>query len=143
MRHTSLVVLLFALSGSMAVAASKPSLTLSDAKIFMPLKGSDVTAGYGVFKNNSEHPVTLKLKSVKPFKGAEMHETVEKNGKASMHPIDQAVIAPHQTFEFKPGAHHIMLFDPTRPLKLNETLRAQFEENGKPVSFPFKVVPRN
>ena len=108
----------------------------------IPLKGTTVTAGYGIFKNNSDQPVILKIKSAKPFKAAELHETIEKDGKVGMSKVEQIVILPRSSFELKPGSHHMMFFDPSRSLKLSEQLNAEFDENGKAVTFRFKIVSR-
>lgn len=123
-------------------ANAKSNISISDAKILVPLKGTPVTAGYGILKNNSAQEVTLKIKSVKPFKAVELHETVEKDGKVGMNKVEQIIVPPNGKFELKPGSHHMMLFEPSRTLKSNEQLVAEFEENGKTISLQFKVYPR-
>jgi len=144
MRRSLTKVFLFLLFfvGQSGFAYAKSALNLTEAKILIPLKGTTVTAGYGIFKNSSDQPVNLKIKTVKPFKAAELHETVEKDGKVGMNKVDQIVIPSRGSFELKPGSHHMMFFEPSRSLKLDEQLVAEFEENGKVVTFKFKVVSR-
>lgn len=141
MKKTLISSLIF-LAGAFAGAAG-PSVTASDARIMLPLPGTAVTAGYGVFRNDSAQAVTLKLKAVKPFKAVELHETAMTDGKMGMRKIDQIVIEPGKTFELKPGGHHLMLFEPSRPLKAGEELTAEFDQGGKTLTLKFKVAARD
>lgn len=135
-------VVLFLFFGSANAADKKSSLTLSEARVLAPLKGTTVTAGYGIFKNTSDQTITLKVVSSKPFKAVELHETTEKDGKVGMNKVDQVVVPPHGSFELKPGSYHLMFFEPSRSIKTNEQLTVEFNENGKDVTFKFKIESR-
>lgn len=135
-------VLSIFLVGFAGAAERKPTLTLSEAKVLVPLKGTTVTAGYGTFKNTSDQPVVLKVISAKVFKAVELHETKEKDGKVGMTKVDQITVPPRGLFELKPGSHHLMLFEPSRSLKPKEDLTVTFDENGKTVNFKFKIESR-
>ena len=130
------------LAGFMAHAQTKNSLVISEARIFAPLKGTNATAGYGVLKNEGAKSVTVVIGNVDGFKATELHETTEKDGKMKMSKVDKITIDPQQSFEMKPGGHHIMLFDATREIKEGVTLPVQLLVNGKKESYDFKVVPR-
>ena len=123
-------------------AETKNSLTITDARIFAPIKGTNATAGYGVLKNDGAKAVTVVIGTVDGFKATELHETTEKDGKMKMSKVEKVVINSKQSFEMKPGGHHIMLFDATREIKEGDILPVQFLVDGKKESYDFKVVPR-
>ena len=128
------------LAGASAQAAN--SLVISEARIFAPLKGTNATAGYGILKNDGAKAVTVVIGTVDGFKATELHETTEKDGKMKMSKVEKVTINSKQSFEMKPGGHHIMLFDATREIKDGDTLPVQLLVNGKKESYDFKVVPR-
>ena len=128
------------LAGLQAQAAN--TLTLSEARIFAPIKGTNATAGYGVLKNDGSKPVSIVIGTVDGFKVTELHETSEKDGKMKMSKVENVVIKSKQSFEMKPGGHHIMLFEATREIKEGDTLPVQILVDGKKESYDFKVVPR-
>jgi copper(I)-binding protein len=115
-----------------------------NARIFTPLKGSDMTAGYVTIKNEGAAEVEVALKSVEKFKAAETHETVEKNGKMGMEKVDAFKIPAGQSIELKPGGKHMMLFNPAADIKEGSSLKAIFVvDHKKEESVAFKVVPRS
>lgn len=118
------------------------SVTVADAQILVPMKGTTVTAGYGLIKNTSKSKITLKLKSAAPFKAAEIHESVEKDGKMAMNKLDQIVLEPGTTLTLKPGGHHLMFFDPSKEVKVGEKINVEFEQDGKPLKLIFAVAER-
>jgi copper(I)-binding protein len=117
-------------------------LEISEARIFIPLKGSSATAAYAKLKNNSDQNLTLTLVNVEAFSASEIHESLVRDGKMSMKKIDQIIIAAHKSFEFSPGGHHIMLFDATQNILANQKLKVQFKINGKAQSFDFEALSR-
>lgn len=137
MKHFILVSLF-----SVFAFAKSSTLEMTDARIFAPVKGSVATAGYAVVKNNSKKPVTLAIAAVAPFKAVEMHETLEKDGRMTMQKKDQFVVEAGHTLELKPGGNHIMLFEPSREVKEDETLSVEFLVDGKSEKFDFKVISR-
>ncbi len=113
-----------------------------DARIFTPLKGSSVTAGYVEIENKSKSPRKIVLSSVEGFKAFETHETIEDAGKMSMKKVDEYTIAPESKLELKPGGKHLMLFDPIKKIADGDTLLVKFKIDGKEHSVQFKVIPR-
>lgn len=140
MKHTFVAISMIMFAGMHAQA--KNTLTISDARIFAPIKGTNATAGYGTIKNDGAKSVTVVIGTVDGFKATELHETSEKDGKMKMSKVENVVINSKQSFEMKPGGHHIMLFDATREIKDGDKLAVQFLVNGKKESYDFKVVPR-
>ncbi|MGE5087352.1 MAG: copper chaperone PCu(A)C, partial [Bacillota bacterium] len=98
----SLLTLLI-LAGSTAFAAD---ITITNAKIFAPIQGTNTTAGYGVIKNTSQKTVTIKAIEAKPFTAIELHETKEKDGRMSMQKMEQITLEPGKEFELKQGGNH-------------------------------------
>lgn len=129
-------------SANVFAKSSTPEITASDARILVPLKGTTVTAAYGTIKNDSAESVSLMITEVKPFKAVELHETYEASGKMGMRKIEKILIPAHQSFQLKPGGNHIMLFDPTKELKIGEMVEVSFTANGQALSLKFKVVDR-
>jgi copper(I)-binding protein len=65
-------------------------------------------------------------------KMAHLHESVEKDGVASMRSVDTIEISPHSELKLSPGSLHVMLFDLTKPLKQGThfNLTLTFEKAG-------------
>lgn len=138
--------LIFVAVGVLALslqALAKSPIEVTDARIFAPMKGSNATAGYAVIKNISQKSVTLVLKKAEPFQAAELHETIEKDGRMSMQRIEKLVIEAHHGFELKPGGNHIMLFDANKAVNENDVIHVQFDIDGHPETVDFKVILRN
>lgn len=123
-------------------AQSPAGLGFEKAIVFAPLKGTRVSVGYMTLNNPSAEKMTVTIKSMEGFKTAEMHETVHKDGKMSMEKLDSVEIPAKGSLEFKEGGRHIMLFDPTRELKVGEKIKAVFQVNGKEVPAEFEVKAR-
>lgn len=139
------IVLILALAFAIHThAADKKTSTLkvTDARIFAPIKGSNATAGYGKFTNDSDMTVKFTIEKVEPFGAVELHETLEKDGRMAMQKLEEITVQPHQSVELKPGGHHIMLFDPKREVKVDENLKVVLKVNGQSQDFTFKVTPR-
>jgi copper(I)-binding protein len=113
-----------------------------DARIFTPLKGSNVTAGYVVIENKSKSSRKLTLSSVEGFKAFETHETIEEKGNMSMKKVDEFTVDPESKLELNPGGKHLMLFDPLKKIADGDSLVVRFKIDGKEQLVPFKVVPR-
>lgn len=122
--------------------AQKSSLEVSQARIFVPMKGTNATGGYGVFKNTSKEKITVKIETAEGFKAVELHESLEKDGRMAMQKIESFDIQPGATFELKPGGHHIMLFDATKEMKVAGAVPVTFTVNNKAQTIEFKLEER-
>lgn len=136
---------IFLLLSIQAFAEEKktPDIVISNLVVMMPIQGTNVTAAFGLIENRSNRAASVKFLELSPFKAVEMHETVEIQGKMGMRKIDEFLLPPHQNLELKPGSHHIMLFDPSRSIKVGEKLEGKFSIGGKTVSARFVVKERN
>lgn len=124
------------------VSQAKASLKFENPRIFAPLKGASMTAGYVEIKNTSDKEIEIVLKSVEKFKAVETHETLEENGKMAMKKVESFKVPAKGTLELKPGGRHLMLFDPSETLKEGSSLKAIFSVDGKDETVKFKVIPR-
>lgn len=75
----------------------------------------------------------------------QMHETIEKNGVASMVERPQLDLPAGKPVVLRPGGLHIMLFDLKAPLKVGQAvqLTLQIKEKGKTRSLVVPVAVRD
>lgn len=85
-----------------------------------------VNAGYFDITNNASNPINLNSVSSPNFSRIEIHRSVVTNGVAKMVKQDTIEIPGGETFNFKPGGYHIMLFDAKDPYKSGDTVNLTF-----------------
>lgn len=86
---------------------AKPGLSLSAAKLMLPVIEGRPGAAYFTFVNNTDKPVAIAAVTIQGVGRTEMHETV--GGKMS--PIKDITVAPGETVAFERGGKHVMAFD--------------------------------
>lgn len=96
------------------------NLKVKDGWMRVGAKGM-MTAGYFKIFNNENEPDTLYKATAKFCKKAELHETYKKGDMMGMRPTPIVVIPAKSTFEFKPGAHHVMLMNLKKNIKVGDT----------------------
>ena len=79
-----------------------------------------MTAGYFKIVNKENQPDTLYKAEANFCKKAELHETYKKGDMMGMRPTPIVVINAKSTFEFKPGAHHVMLMNLKKNIKAGD-----------------------
>ena len=84
-----------------------PGITLSDARIQLPLVSGRPGAAYFTVSQANGPPRKVVGVAVEMAGRAEMHET--KGG--TMAPVNEVEIGPGKTIKFAPGGYHVMLFD--------------------------------
>jgi periplasmic copper chaperone A len=89
------------------------------------------SALYCTVINNGDKADTLYKAESEVSDDVQIHETYKKGDMTGMRPVENLVIAPHDSVVFKPGGYHIML------MKLKENAVVN---NKKPVSLFFKVA---
>lgn len=87
---------------------------------------------YMTFTNNSSKADRLLSITTAASETAQVHESVEKDGVATMKPVAALEIPAGGTVELKPGGTHIMLTGLKAPLKKGDmiTLELRFEQAG-------------
>lgn len=86
---------------------AKPGLSVSDARLALPVMRANPGAAYFSLTNAGDKPATLASVAITGAGKTEMHET--KGG--SMAPVASVAVAPGQTVKFEPGGLHVMAFD--------------------------------
>ena len=102
---------------------------------------SETGAGYFTIYNKSKDEIHLIGVETNIAKSSDIHETKIENDIVKMRKInDKITIKPNHTFEFKPMKTHIMFYDFTKQLKIQElvVINLIFEQK-KAVKVYFKV----
>ena len=84
-----------------------PGITLSDARVQLPLVSGRPGAAYFTVSQANGAPRKVVGVSVEMAGRSEMHET--KGG--TMVPVGEVEVGPGKTVKFAPGGYHVMLFD--------------------------------
>ena len=113
MRYAPILVLLFGL-GLNSVAAQEAVLTIEHAWA-RPTAAANAAA-YLTIGNAGTGDDILTAVNCAPIAPCMVHETVDDNGRMSMHRLDSVTIAAGAHVEFRPGARHIMLMNLKSPL---------------------------
>ncbi len=79
-----------------------------------------MTAAYFKIVNNENQPDTLYKAGANFCKKAELHETYKKGDMMGMRATPFVVIPAKSTFEFKPGANHVMLMNLKKDIKVGD-----------------------
>ena len=106
------VVFVVAVLTAACTAEPGPPLTASDIQLFAPLPGSHAAVGYFSLHNRSNAPLTIESISSPGFANVQMHETVIKDGIASMLALPTVTIEPGASVTFTAGGKHLMLMQP-------------------------------
>lgn len=112
-------------------AEQEVSPVISQARIRLPLPGQRIAAGYFDLESTQDDRL---IGVTSPISGhIELHTHINEKGILRMRRLEGGVkIVPGKTVEFKPGGHHIMMFD-TDVTDTTEdvSLTFDFEKSGK------------
>jgi copper(I)-binding protein len=97
-------------------------LVVEEAWIRNAPPGTAMMAGYGVLHNIGDAPVTVTGVDSADFGSASLHKSTNSNGMEHMQPLGDITIAPGQRVTFAPGGNHIMLMQPKKELRLDESV---------------------
>jgi len=86
----------------------------------------DMLAGYARIDNACSTPVEIVSASSPAFADVSMHETRVENGISRMRALTALPVAAHGSVAFAPGSLHLMLMDPTKPLKAGDQVSIDF-----------------
>ena len=111
-------------------APHEAGITITNAALRPPLPGRTMAAAYFTLNNNSEADRLLSVES--PIsERVEIHTHLNEDGVMKMRKLDGLDLAAGETTAFKPGGHHIMLFDTTLTDAATEVpLTLNFEKAG-------------
>jgi copper(I)-binding protein len=97
-------------------------LVVENAWIRNAPPGTAMMAGYGVLHNIGDAPVTVTGADSADFGSASLHKSTNDNGMEHMQPLGDITLAPGQRVTFAPGGNHIMLMQPKKELRLEESV---------------------
>lgn len=83
---------------------------------------SPVLAGYMTIENHTGEVKNLTSVTSSAFQKIEIHQTVYKDGMASMVGQEKLTIAAEGKIELKPGGTHLMLINPVNKLKAGDSV---------------------
>jgi len=104
------------IAASAAAATSPATIRVSNAWVRW-LPANLPAGGYVTFKNTGTQPQVLTGATSPDFAKVSLHHSVERDGVAQMDPVSQVEIPPGGVLSFAAGGYHLMLEQPTRPLK--------------------------
>ncbi|AOJ33546.1 copper chaperone PCu(A)C [Burkholderia metallica] len=108
-----------------AHAAPAQSVAVSDCWI-RGMPGNLPSGGFFNVKNSSDNPIDLTGVDSDAFGMAMLHQTQSNGSTSTMVMVDKATVPAGGTLSFAPGGYHVMLEQPTHPLKVGTTLPLTF-----------------
>jgi copper(I)-binding protein len=131
--------------GAVCAACSTPAAscapTLESPWIRAALPGTTMLAGYAVVRNDCPSPVTIVGAEGDDFAAVTLHATVDEGGISRMREAGSMRVAANGSLAFAPGASHLMLSAPARPMPegTRTTVRLVLAD-GRRVAAPFEVM---
>lgn len=122
-------------------SSTTDALTIDNAWIAEAPPVSKVMVAYLTINNKSNKAITITKAESELYSSIEFHETIHENGMARMVRYDELIIPASSSFELKRGGKHLMLFNPSRRLKVGDTVTIKLTTaNGtiKIISVPVK-----
>lgn len=117
----SLAVLLTASSPTFA-AGDAERVTVADPYVRLMPPGARTTAAFMVLKNGGDQDARLVKAASAAAKTVELHTHLNEGGVMKMRQVPGIDIKAKGETALKPGGFHIMLIDPTAPLKDGEAV---------------------
>lgn len=119
-------------------------IKITDAFVPLAPKGVMVHAAYMDITNTGDTARSMIGVTAPDYAMAHIHQSMEKDGVATMTAMHQLDIKPGQTVTLEPGGLHVMLMKPKTPLELGQTilLKVAFA-NGETINVPANVVRRD
>jgi copper(I)-binding protein len=117
------------------------ALFVTDAWIREPPPMAKIAAGYFAIENLSDRELTVTALSSNCCERIEMHRTILTGDRASMSPIDELTIPPHDTVKFSPGGSHLMLIHPRIAMGQGKLVDIEFQcVDGAVSQTSFEIV---
>ncbi len=94
-------------------AESATPLELENARVRLPVPGTDKSVAYFDVTNTTAAPITLVSASSNGARAIEFHTMIRDGDMMRMRRLTEVEIAPGATVEFAPGGKHLMMFGVT------------------------------
>ena len=131
------VFLLFLVAGT----ASASDVEIEGAWVREAPPGMPMLAGYMVVENRTGKDLVMTGAASSAFGSIEMHQTIIKDGMASMVQQESIKIPAHDKIRFEPKGYHLMLMQPKKELHQGDRVKITLQfSNHKSVveSFPVR-----
>ena len=116
------------------------TVTIDNGWIREAPPAAKVLAGFMTLQNGADAAVAVTGAESPAFERVEIHRTMMRKGMASMAHQESVEVPPHGRMEFSPGGYHLMLINPSRPLRAGDSVIISLHfKSGKSVSAPFSV----
>ncbi len=102
--------------------ADNPDLLIENAWIAEAPPVSKVMVAYMTLTNTGTGNIEIIRAESNLFSSIEFHETVHENGMAKMIQHESLTVPGNNKFELKRGGPHMMLFNPTKRLKMGDAV---------------------
>lgn len=104
----------------LSLSAAAEELVVRNAWIREAPPAARSHAAYAELENPSGSPVQLTSVTSETYGMAMIHQTLERNGMATMEHLDTLTIPANGSVHLVPGGLHLMLMSPKRPLKAGD-----------------------
>jgi periplasmic copper chaperone A len=120
----------------------EPAAALTVKDPWVKAADSGMTAAFAVLANDSDADVTVTAVS-SPASPMELHEMAMQEGKMVMRPKSGGfVVKAHGTHELSPGGDHLMLMQPSAPIKPGDRVSFTLTlADGRSVAFTAVAKP--
>jgi copper(I)-binding protein len=128
---------------AVTAAAATPAATITVSDAWVRWLPSNLPAGgYVTLKNTGTHAQVLTGATSPDFAEVSLHQSVERDGVSQMQPVSQVEIAPGAVLSLAGGGYHLMLEQPTRPLKPGDEVSITLHfAGGSSTTAQFEVRP--
>lgn len=111
-------------------------LEIKNAWVRLPPPGAGAAAGYLTIHNSCDDDYYVTAVTSPVFGSAELHESVEQDGIATMQHHKFYTVPANSVFEAKPGSYHLMLFRWKNPLQEGDVIPFELQlGNGNRIGF--------
>ncbi|MCF6300778.1 MAG: copper chaperone PCu(A)C [Proteobacteria bacterium] len=115
-----MLIILLLLSGFSVQAFEFPQV--QDQWLRAAPPGANMMAAYLKLDNNSTDARTLIAAYSPDFAAVEIHQSVSEDGMARMQHQESLTIEAGMSLSFQPGGLHLMLMNPKKAIKINESI---------------------
>lgn len=119
------------------------TLQVEQAWIRAAPPGVPMLAGYAELRNDGDAPLRIVSVQSAAFGEVSLHETTVVDGVSRMRELSGLTIAAGDTVRLEPGARHLMLMEPVRPVDAQAPIPVTFVlEDGRRIDAGFVVGDR-
>lgn len=137
--------LLTSLASFSAYATDANSIEVTNPYAREVPPGAPASASFMNLANNSDSTIKLVGASSKSAEIVELHTHTNDNGVMRMRKIDSIEIPANSEVSLQPGGHHIMLINPVKALKADQTIEVTLvfaDDTTQTVKMPVKSLKK-